>query len=184
MSNRIWIRFVFILQIATGDHQDGIDSYLLLNDDINAASAGKPADFWRSVFCFCRLDQHLSPWTTSRQCLRGTGGPDRSETRHHSTVSNKQKCIFMCVAVVNSIAYVRYLKDYESVVEEKADSEEDFIERVAGNPIHAYRLMKRLYFDWQTVEKEIKTDEWRSRFATYIYWMWLNFIIRIICQTR
>lgn len=77
----------------------------------------------------------------------------------------------MCVAVVNSIAYVRYLKDYESVVEEKADSEEDFIERVAGNPIHAYRLMKRLYFDWQTVEKEIKTDEWRSRFATYIYWM-------------
>ena len=90
----------------------------------------------------------------------------------------------MCVAIVNSIAYVRYLKDYESVVEEKADSEEDFIERVAGNPIHAYRLMKRLYFDWQTVEKEIKTDEWRSRFATYIYWMWLNFIIRIICQTQ
>lgn len=36
------------------------------------------------------------------------------------------------------------------------------MERVAGNPIHAYRLMKRLYFDWQTVEKEIKTDNWRS----------------------
>lgn len=57
---------------------------------------------------------------------------------------------------------LRYLKDYESVVEEKATNEEEFIERVAGNPIHAYRLMKRLYFDWQTVEKEIKTDEWRS----------------------
>jgi hypothetical protein len=48
------------------------------------------------------------------------------------------------------------------VVEEKAASEEEFLERVAGNPIHAYRLMKRLYFDWQTVEKEIKTDNWRS----------------------
>ena len=48
------------------------------------------------------------------------------------------------------------------MVEEKATSEEEFIERVAGNPIHAYRLMKRLYFDWQTVEKEIKTDNWRS----------------------
>ncbi|XP_057374183.1 prolyl 4-hydroxylase subunit alpha-1-like isoform X2 [Daphnia carinata] len=56
----------------------------------------------------------------------------------------------------------QYLKDYESVVEEKAASEEEFMERVAGNPIHAYRLMKRLYFDWQTVEKEIKTDNWRN----------------------
>jgi len=57
---------------------------------------------------------------------------------------------------------IRYLEDYQSVVEEKAASEEEFIERVAGNPIHAYRLMKRLYFDWQTVEKEIKADDWRS----------------------
>ncbi|XP_046438574.1 prolyl 4-hydroxylase subunit alpha-2-like isoform X3 [Daphnia pulex] len=55
-----------------------------------------------------------------------------------------------------------YLEDYQSVVEEKAASEEEFIERVAGNPIHAYRLMKRLYFDWQTVEKEIKADNWRN----------------------
>jgi hypothetical protein len=54
------------------------------------------------------------------------------------------------------------------VVEEKATSEEEFIERVAGNPIHAYRLMKRLYFDWQTVEKEIKADNWRSIFAFII----------------
>lgn len=56
----------------------------------------------------------------------------------------------------------RYLRDYQSVVEEQASSEDEFVERVAGNPIHAYRLMKRLYFDWQTVEKEIKNDEWRS----------------------
>ncbi|EFX74258.1 hypothetical protein DAPPUDRAFT_22132, partial [Daphnia pulex] len=61
-----------------------------------------------------------------------------------------------------------YLEDYQSVVEEKASSEEEFIERVAGNPIHAYRLMKRLYFDWQTVEKEIKADNWRSIFAFII----------------
>ncbi len=40
-----------------------------------------------------------------------------------------------------------YLKDYESVVEEKAVNDEEFIERVVGNPIHSYRLMKRLYFD-------------------------------------
>lgn len=60
------------------------------------------------------------------------------------------------------IIIISYLEDYQSVVEEKAASEEEFIERVAGNPIHAYRLMKRLYFDWQTVEKEIKADNWRS----------------------
>jgi len=55
-----------------------------------------------------------------------------------------------------------YLKDYESVVEEKAVNDEEFIERVVGNPIHSYRLMKRLYFDWQTIEKEIISDEWKS----------------------
>ncbi len=63
---------------------------------------------------------------------------------------------------------ISYLEDYQSVVEEKAASEEEFIERVAGNPIHAYRLMKRLYFDWQTVEKEIKADNWRSIFAIIV----------------
>jgi len=60
-----------------------------------------------------------------------------------------------------------YLKDYESVVEEKANNEEEFMERVAGNPIHAYRLMKRLYFDWQTIENEIKSDEWKSILYTF-----------------
>ena len=59
--------------------------------------------------------------------------------------------------------YYSYLKDYENVVKEKVDNDdEEFIERVAGNPIHAYRLMKRLYFDWQTIENDIMNDDWKS----------------------
>ncbi len=42
------------------------------------------------------------------------------------------------------------------------EDEELFIERVAGNPIHAYRLMKRLYFDWQTIENDVMNDDWKS----------------------
>lgn len=70
--------------------------------------------------------------------------------------------IKVCHSICLSSFPDSYLKDYESVVEEKATSEDEFIERVAGNPIHAYRLMKRLYYDWQTIENEIKNDEWRS----------------------
>jgi hypothetical protein len=55
------------------------------------------------------------------------------------------------------------LKDYEqSVVEEKAANKGEIMEQLTGNPIQAYRLMKRLYFDWQTVEKEIKFDNWQG----------------------
>lgn len=55
------------------------------------------------------------------------------------------------------------MKEYEqSVINETMDDKNEFMERLAGNPIHAYRLMKRLYFDWQLIEKEIKTDNWQS----------------------
>jgi len=60
----------------------------------------------------------------------------------------------------------RYLEDYQSVVEEGVTNEEEFNERVAGNPIHAYRLMKRLYFDWQIIENEIRNDHWQSKCDT------------------
>jgi prolyl 4-hydroxylase len=42
-------------------------------------------------------------------------------------------------------------------------NEEEFMEHLTGNPIHAYRLMKRLCFDWETVEKEIKVDNWQGK---------------------
>ena len=71
---------------------------------------------------------------------------------------------------------IRYLHDYQSVLEETAASEDEFAERVAGNPIHAYRLMKRLYYDWQNVEKEIRNDEWRS--------MVLNLLFRSTLKSR
>lgn len=56
----------------------------------------------------------------------------------------------------------RYLKEYESIVDEEAKNEDEFQQRVAGNPIHAYRLMKRLTVDWKNIENILKTDDWNE----------------------
>ena len=58
--------------------------------------------------------------------------------------------------------YCRYLKEYESIVEENADTEDEFMERVAGNPIHAYRLMKRLTVDWNNIKNQLLHDQWQG----------------------
>jgi len=55
----------------------------------------------------------------------------------------------------------RYLEEYESVVAEKVTNEEEFMERVAGNPVHAYRLMKRLTVDWKEIQHHMRNDDWQ-----------------------
>lgn len=58
----------------------------------------------------------------------------------------------------------RFLKDHQSVMEEEAADEEEFLERVVGNPIHAYRLMKRLVVDLDRVEYQLSNteEEWKG----------------------
>ena len=60
------------------------------------------------------------------------------------------------------VSVCRYLDDYESVIDEQASSEEEFLEKVAGNPIHAYLLMKRLTLHWENIEHEFKNDDWKG----------------------
>ena len=39
-------------------------------------------------------------------------------------------------------------------------SDEALMEKIIGNPIHAYKMMKRFAVDWQLIEKDLQTDEW------------------------
>ena len=55
----------------------------------------------------------------------------------------------------------RYLVDYENVVDEKASNKEELL-KLAGNPIHAYSLMKRLTLHWGNVENKLKDDHWKG----------------------
>lgn len=64
---------------------------------------------------------------------------------------------------LNSIR--QYLKEYASITEEGADTEDEFQERVAGNPIHAYRLMKRLTVDWNNIKHQLLNDQWEGAAA-------------------
>lgn len=46
---------------------------------------------------------------------------------------------------------------------ENADTEELIMEKLAGNPLHAFHLMKRLTVDWRHFEKQARADDhWRG----------------------
>jgi uncharacterized protein YpuA (DUF1002 family) len=38
--------------------------------------------------------------------------------------------------------------------------EQEFTDRVVGNPIHAYKMMKRFSVDWKKIENDLKEDDW------------------------
>eukprot|EP00095_Tigriopus_kingsejongensis_P007522 snap_masked-scaffold103_size370364-processed-gene-2.2 protein:Tk07522 transcript:snap_masked-scaffold103_size370364-processed-gene-2.2-mRNA-1 annotation:"hypothetical protein DAPPUDRAFT_22132" len=55
-----------------------------------------------------------------------------------------------------------YMSEYNGLMEEKRseDSDEEFMEKIIGNPIHAYKLMKRFSVDWKKIEEDLQGDEW------------------------
>ena len=38
-----------------------------------------------------------------------------------------------------------------------------FVNRVVGNPIHAYKMMKRFAIDWKRIEKSLEDDDWEGK---------------------
>jgi len=54
-----------------------------------------------------------------------------------------------------------YMQDFDHVMREReaARNEIEFNDRVAGNPIHAYNLVKRLTVDWKRVEQDLAGHE-------------------------
>ena len=50
------------------------------------------------------------------------------------------------------------------MAERKAvNNEKEFLDRVVGNPIHAYKMMKRFSVDWNKIEQDLKKDDWSGR---------------------
>ncbi len=42
--------------------------------------------------------------------------------------------------------------------------DEAFLDAIVGNPIHAYKMMKRFSIDLSRIEKDMKEDDWASQF--------------------
>lgn len=55
-----------------------------------------------------------------------------------------------------------YLEEFDEVLKERrqSPSEEDLIEKIATNPIHAYKMMKRFTVDWKTLQKDLEETDW------------------------
>jgi len=45
---------------------------------------------------------------------------------------------------------------------QQAADESEFYDRVIGNPIHAYKLMKRFAVDWKKLEQDLTDDDWKG----------------------
>ncbi|CAL4248406.1 unnamed protein product, partial [Meganyctiphanes norvegica] len=55
----------------------------------------------------------------------------------------------------------RYLAAYEQVAAEQVVTEEGIVERLAGNPLHAFHLIKRMTVDWKHIEANVNNDTWK-----------------------
>lgn len=60
----------------------------------------------------------------------------------------------------------RYLREYEQVWAEGRVEDEMTVEKLAGNPVHAFHLMKRLTVDWRHLQDFAKTDPWIGEYQT------------------
>ena len=41
-------------------------------------------------------------------------------------------------------------------------SDEDLDERIIGNPIHAYKTVKRFAIDLKKIEQDLQEDDWKG----------------------
>ena len=46
---------------------------------------------------------------------------------------------------------------------ERAADEREMLEKIAANPIHAYKMMKRFTIDWKHIETDIKNEDWEGK---------------------
>ncbi len=57
------------------------------------------------------------------------------------------------------------MQEFEQVSSERVvdSSDDSFFESIVGNPIHAYKMMKRFSVDLNRIEKDMKDDDWASK---------------------
>ena len=60
----------------------------------------------------------------------------------------------------------RYVRDFEgTLMETRRESDEasqEYIDRLVGNPVHAFKLMRRFTVDIPNIEKDLKKDDWKG----------------------
>lgn len=39
-------------------------------------------------------------------------------------------------------------------------NEDELLDKIATNPIHAFKMMKRFTVDWKTLQKDLEANEW------------------------
>ena len=54
------------------------------------------------------------------------------------------------------------LQEFDEVLKERRSvaSEDELAERIASNPLHAYKMMKRFNVDWKTLEQDLESHDW------------------------
>ena len=63
----------------------------------------------------------------------------------------------------------RYIRDFEGTLLEnnETESETEYIDRLVGNPLHAFNLIRRFTIDIPNIEKDLKQDDWKGK-ASFI----------------
>ena len=59
----------------------------------------------------------------------------------------------------------RYIRDFEGTLLEnnETESETEYIDRLVGNPLHAFNLIRRFTIDIPNIEKDLKQDDWKGK---------------------
>jgi len=57
-----------------------------------------------------------------------------------------------------------YLEEFDEVMKERrrTSSEEDLYDKIATNPIHAYKMMKRFTVDWKSLQADLEANDWQE----------------------
>ena len=80
----------------------------------------------------------------------------------HSTSHKSLKCheLYCC----SSRMFFRYIRDFEGTLLEnnETESETEYIDRLVGNPLHAFNLIRRFTIDIPNIEKDLKQDDWKG----------------------
>ena len=59
----------------------------------------------------------------------------------------------------------RYIHDFEGTLLDSSQNETDqqYIDRLVGNPIHAFNLIRRFTVDIPSLEQDLKEDDWKGK---------------------
>ena len=55
-------------------------------------------------------------------------------------------------------------QEFDEVMKERrrTSSEEDLYDKIATNPIHAYKMMKRFTVDWKSLQADLEANDWQE----------------------